>query len=490
MVWRDTAIHGNPVFELLKHMLWVFFLSGININLGNIYLRRSSTRGILLRSGGGFARAFIPDRACIRFSPTSGTTSTTVLTSTTSTIQSQSLTSQLSINPNPAVQGQNVQITATWSGGTPPYTTTLYSSYADTCSGSSSSISGFTANTETYIANAVAPGEYYCEVVTDSLGHSSQAGPVFDWVPQSSIPTTTAPPVLLHNHNNTVAITYIPTINKPQSCSIRAKGGDKCNLVWRDTAIHGNPVFELREHMFGLVFLKVWIHRKFHNLYRNCRRAWRILLRSGNKSARAFLPDWANIRFGSAICVTSTTIPTSVLTTSTTIPTSTTTTIKQTLVSIPGTIANDINDIINHLFGITSKAPTLTISNPNVTASIQQETITATAINSSDQLYLTVFPSSQVGYEGGSDQVYLTGTGTITYSVPTNVWESGTYTVLAGDTTVQPNTETSGKFTINPARLPKRTARAFRDLNPLHMIGIVGGKVPDIIQMFQAKRLL
>ena len=166
---------------------------------------------------------------------------------------------------------------------------------------------------------------------------------------------------------------------------------------------------------------------------------------------------------------TSTTMLTSTSTKSTTTSIGTTTTISQPFGFISGIVTNSINGIINYLFGnalVSNNAPTLIISSPTIEPN-QKEMITVTASNPSDQLYLAVFPSSQIGYEGGAtgvpQQAYITGTGKISYSVPTSSWPSGTYKVLAGDVTEQPNTETSGTFTINPGSCPSPPAEAITD---------------------------
>jgi hypothetical protein len=91
---------------------------------------------------------------------------------------SNSFSVSLSISPNPVLVGSSIHITATWSGGIPPYTATLFTNYADVCSGSASSAS-FAITTENYTDTPVEPGEYYCEIVTDSSGNTARAGPIF-----------------------------------------------------------------------------------------------------------------------------------------------------------------------------------------------------------------------------------------------------------------------------------------------------------------------
>ena len=95
----------------------------------------------------------------------------------TTTISTSSLSSSIRASSSSVAAGQNVTIYANWSGGTPPYNTTLYSSYTNTCSGTYTLEAGTTATSGTYTSAPAAPGIYYCFIVNDSLRHSSKSGP-------------------------------------------------------------------------------------------------------------------------------------------------------------------------------------------------------------------------------------------------------------------------------------------------------------------------
>jgi hypothetical protein len=113
------------------------------------------------------------------------------------------------LSPSVLDTGQTVTVTASvsWSGGTAPYTVTLYSSPTSSCSSSSTEVAalgsnpqtGLSATSATFTFTSPSSEEYYCAVVTDS-----------------STPPVTAPPsspseLVLSPALTATAITASPT---------------------------------------------------------------------------------------------------------------------------------------------------------------------------------------------------------------------------------------------------------------------------------------